>query len=80
MNSADDVIDPVCGMTMPRQAAPLEKEHGGETFYLCSVECGLKFDADADAYAAAAKLNLPGWGGTPHPANIVKQFRKIDER
>jgi YHS domain-containing protein len=79
MNPADAVIDPVCGMTMPRRAAPLEREHGGEIFYLCSAECGLKFDADADAYVAAARLNLPGWGATPHPENVIKQFRKIDE-
>ena len=79
MSSADDIIDPVCGMTMPRLAAPLLREHGGETFFLCSVECAAKFDRDADAYVAAAKLKLPGWGKTPHPDNVVKQFRKLDE-
>ena len=66
-------------MTMPRHAAPLVREHAEETFYLCSAQCGAKFDADADAYVAAAKLNLPGWGSTPHPENVVKQFRKRDE-
>ena len=35
-----------------------------------------RFDSDADAYAAAAKLSLPGWGETPHPESVVKQFRK----
>jgi YHS domain-containing protein len=79
MDSPQDVIDPVCGMTMPRQAAPHTREHDGETFYLCSVECGAKFDRDADAYIAAAKLKLPGWGKTPHPENVVKQFRKTGE-
>jgi YHS domain-containing protein len=80
MKPSEDVIDPVCGMTMPLQAAPLKRTHGGETFYLCSAECGAKFDADAEAYVAAAKLNLPGWGNTPHPENVVKQFRKQDEK
>ena len=79
MSPADDVIDPVCGMTMPRAAAPLVREHSGETFYLCSAECGAKFDRDADAYIAASKLRLPGWGMTPHPENVVKQFRKTGE-
>jgi YHS domain-containing protein len=79
MNSNETVIDPVCGMTMPRSAAPFVREHGGDTFYLCSAECGAKFDADADAYIAASKLRLPGWGKTPHPENVVKQFRKPEE-
>lgn len=79
MTTTDDVIDPVCGMTMPKQAAPLVRQHAEETFYLCSAECGAKFDRDADAYIAAAKLKLPGWGKTPHPDSVVKQFRKIDE-
>jgi hypothetical protein len=30
---------------------------------------------DADAYAAVAGLDLPGWGMTPHPENVVAQFR-----
>jgi YHS domain-containing protein len=76
MNSTDEVIDPVCGMTFRKALAPLVREHGGETFYLCSVECGAKFDGDADAYVAASRLALPGWGQTPHPENVVKQFRK----
>ena len=79
MNQSDEVIDPVCGMTMRVQAAPLKREHRGDTFYLCSAECGVKFEADADAYVVAANLNLPGWGNTPHPENVVKQFRKTDE-
>jgi YHS domain-containing protein len=79
MNPAEDVVDPVCGMTIRRRAAPLIREHGQETFYLCSVECGVKFDGDADAYIAASRLQSPGWGKTPHPANVVKQFRKIEE-
>ena len=79
MKPDEHVIDPVCGMIMPMQAAPLERTHGGKTFYLCSAQCAAKFDADADAYSAAAKLNLPGWGSTPHPENVVRQFRKRDE-
>jgi YHS domain-containing protein len=76
----ETVIDPVCGMTIRKDAAPLQRVHGGETFYLCSAECGVKFDGDADAYMTAAKLNLPGWGKTPHPESVVKQFRKTEEQ
>jgi hypothetical protein len=27
----------------------------------------------------AAKFNVPGWGNTPHPENVVKQFRRRGE-
>ena len=76
MNASDTVIDPVCGMTILRTEAPHQREHSGSTFYLCSIECAKRFDTDGDAYATAAKLNLPGWGQTPHPENVVKQFRR----
>ena len=80
MNSSDKVIDPVCGMTIVIAEAPFNAEHNGSAYYFCSVQCASSFNADADAYAAAARLNLPGWGETPHPESVVKQFRKKDER
>lgn len=75
MNSLGDVIDPVCGMTISKDKAPVARVHGEATFYLCSVACGAKFDADPDAYAAVSRLDLPGWGETPHPESVIKQFR-----
>ena len=77
MSSRDEVIDPVCGMTILRSEAPHHREHGGSTYYMCSAGCASRFDTDGDAYATTAKLNLPGWGRTPHPEDVVKQFRQI---
>ena len=74
--SAQLVIDPVCGMTLEQVQAPHAREHSGATWYLCSLECCLKFDADAAAYIAAARLDLPGWGQTPHPESVIEQFRR----
>ena len=80
MTTNRDVIDPVCGMTLIVSQAPFNRLHADTTYYLCSTECALKFDADADAYAAVARLNLPGWGETPHPPAIVEQFlRRPDQ-
>lgn len=76
MDSSEEVIDPVCGMTITKAKAPFSEEHDGSTYYFCSVQCASRFDADADAYAAAARLNLPGWGQTPHPDSVVKQYRQ----
>ena len=71
-----EVVDPVCGMTITISQAPYARDHTGTTYHLCSIECCVKFDADGDAYAAVARLNLPGWGETPHPEDIVAQFRR----
>ncbi len=79
LTPADDVIDPVCGMRITTAQAPFTRLHAGETYYLCSVECSLRFDADGEAYAATARLNLPGWGQTPHPPSVVEQFRPPSE-
>lgn len=79
MTLQERVIDPVCGMTIGQSQAPFTREHGTSIYYLCSIECAKKFDVDADAYAAVAGLQLPGWGMTPHPENVVKQFRSNPE-
>jgi YHS domain-containing protein len=71
----DEVIDPVCGMTISRAEAPHQRELEGNTYFLCSAGCASRFDTDGVAYAAAAKLDLPGWGRTPHPDSVVEQFR-----
>jgi YHS domain-containing protein len=74
--SSSRVIDPVCGMTISTLEAPYFREHSGSTWYLCSIECCMKIDADAEAYIAAARLDLPGWGQTPHPESVIEQFRR----
>jgi YHS domain-containing protein len=75
MDAKEETIDPVCGMTIERSKAPFERAHSGQTFYLCSAQCTAKFDIDGDAYVAAARLSLPGWGLTPHPEHVIRQFR-----
>ena len=72
----NEVIDPVCGMTITVATAPYQRELGGSTYYLCSSACVSRFDSDGDAYATTARLNLPGWGETPHPESVTKQFRR----
>jgi YHS domain-containing protein len=74
MTGNHDVIDPVCGMTISISQAPCKRLHADATYHFCSVECAWKFDADADAYVAAARLDLPGWGMTPPPPAIVERF------
>jgi YHS domain-containing protein len=57
MSASSRVLDPVCGMLIePAQAAGV-REHRGATWYLCSDGCLVKFDADADAYIAATRVD-----------------------
>lgn len=73
--STSNAIDPVCGMTLSIEQAPFSMELDGTTYHLCSAACLQRFEADGAAYAAVARLDLPGWGRTPHPPAIVEQFR-----
>ena len=62
----DQVIDPVCGMTIVADPA-LSRQYEGATYYFCSALCAGRFDADAPAYVAVSRLNIDGWGRTPTP-------------
>jgi YHS domain-containing protein len=62
----NNVIDPVCGMTIAPDAS-LSREHEGELFHFCSALCRGRFDQDAQAYVAVSRLNIEGWGSTPTP-------------
>jgi len=75
----DEVIDPVCGMTITIAEAPHQRDLGGTKYYLCSLACAGRFDSDGEAYAATAKLDLPGWGKTPHPDGVVRHLRPSSE-
>lgn len=44
--------DPVCGMMVETAHAPAESHHAGHTYYFCSENCRLRFDADPIAYSA----------------------------
>ena len=50
------VLDPVCGMMIDPATAAGSRVHRDVTYYLCSAGCVMKFDADADAYVAASRV------------------------
>jgi len=45
--------DPVCGMTVDRQAGKPSHEHGGHGYHFCSQGCRDRFAAAPDAYLTA---------------------------
>jgi YHS domain-containing protein len=51
------VADPVCGMLILPARAAGTRTHGDVLYHLCSVGCLRKFDADAEAYVAASRVD-----------------------
>ncbi len=48
--SAESVIDPVCGMTVDPTHAAASHVHAGQTFHFCGTHCHKKFVADPARY------------------------------
>ncbi len=51
---AQNVTDPVCGMSIPPAPAELRSQHHGGTYHFCSTGCKKTFDADPGKYAHGA--------------------------
>ncbi len=47
---AEQVKDPVCGMTIDKEKAVARSEHEGKTYYFCAQGCKKKFDENPAAY------------------------------
>jgi YHS domain-containing protein len=62
MPSRETVADPVCGMRLDPTDAAANRDHEGVTYHFCSVWCAKRFDEDAGAYIAAARLREGGEG------------------
>ena len=45
-----EVLDPVCGMTLPRDNAVGQADHKGQTYYFCSQSCLDQFRATPEAF------------------------------
>jgi YHS domain-containing protein len=46
----NQVIDPVCGMTVNRTEAPAVAEYGGKTYWFCVADCRDRFLGDPKRY------------------------------
>ncbi|MEE8389416.1 MAG: YHS domain-containing protein [Anaerolineae bacterium] len=55
------VKDPVCGMMVDPETAPVKTEHEGQTYYFCAPGCKATFEKDPKKYSMAAM------GGEEHP-------------
>ena len=46
------MTDPVCGMTVEPRDAAAAWDHGGTTYYFCSVGCFERFRAEPERFLA----------------------------
>ncbi len=53
--AAAEVLDPVCGMTVPADDAHFPAEHAGTTYWFCSAACSQAFAADPAQYLSEAE-------------------------
>lgn len=47
----DTAVDPVCGMTLDKEAASATRRLAGTTYYFCSDRCAETFDVDPRHHA-----------------------------
>src|SRR3974390_1981351 len=47
-----NVVDPVCGMTVDPASAPYHSEHDGVVYFFCGAKCQSKFMAEPRKYLA----------------------------
>lgn len=54
-SNADDPleIDPVCGMEIPRGAAPTDTYFEGQRFYFCGDACKRRFEEEPARYCVS---------------------------
>ena len=51
--TATQVTDPVCKMTVEPNQAAGQSTYKGQTYYFCSVSCKEQFDQEPEAYASS---------------------------
>jgi YHS domain-containing protein len=52
------VRDPVCGMTVDKQATPHRSEYEGKTFYFCGAGCKRRFDEEPQRYLSTPDMSV----------------------
>ena len=66
----EDVVDPVCGMTISPADSVGEVEHAGQTYFFCNDSCLERFKADPQQFVGtAAERNAPH-----HPADPEGEY------
>jgi YHS domain-containing protein len=59
------VKDPVCGMEIESESAAARRDVAGQTYYFCSTECAVAFDASPERYATQASATADSTAEQP---------------
>lgn len=51
---AEQVKDPVCGMTIDKDKAAATAQYKGQTYYFCAAACKKQFEKDPEKYVGAS--------------------------
>jgi YHS domain-containing protein len=57
----ENLIDPVCRMSVDSAAATIAFDHEGHTYYFCAESCRQAFEAKPKKYLNPTKKGI--WGG-----------------
>ena len=58
-SAPDEVVDPVCGMTIAPAGAVGRANHNGQTYYFCSQSCLERFQADPSEFLEPRQATAP---------------------
>lgn len=67
----NQVTDPVCGMSVNPDSAAGSSQHGGKTYFFCSLRCKQRFDADPRAYLKEQTTTDPVCGMKVDPQHAA---------
>jgi Cu+-exporting ATPase len=73
----DQVIDPVCGMTVDPKTARGTAAHAGQTYYFCSTGCQTKFQAEPDRYLNPKPAASPQDADAIYTCPMHPQVRQV---
>ena len=62
------VKDPVCGTEIDSESVHARRDVAGQTYYLCSTECVVAFDASPERYTA--RTSATGDSTTEQPERL----------
>ncbi len=75
--SADQAIDPVCGMSVDPHTAKHRAEYQGKPYYFCSAGCRTKFVADPKQYLGDKPAAAPAPEGTIYTCPMHPEIRQV---
>jgi Cu+-exporting ATPase len=75
--SADQAIDPVCGMSVDPHTAKHRAEYQGKPYYFCSAGCRTKFMADPKKYLGDRPAAAPVPEGTIYTCPMHPEIRQV---